>query len=1071
MTREVIDTEMTGLLDSSSIDYTASPHKLKSTFKAHCLVQRNIDDPTIVKKYVGMDEIKAWAYWELPKITTFVAHNGIDYDLMALKLLKILNYEISLDPKKPSTINGKPVDIVDTLVVSKCLNPDRFGGHSLDEWGKRVGMEKIDWRAEAIQLGLIEPTAPKGAEFLTYHPDMLTYCERDTEVNVKVYWALIAEMEDWDWTFPLWLEHAVRDVVTRQSHRGFRFNRELADANVRYLDKKMEEIRLIVEPLLPPKPMGVTKLKEFIPPKVQFKKNGEPNKHIENWVAKHNGTLTKDGSHWYAQFPDSPKHWQLPMSQDEPIQTHEPSKITDTTHIKGWLVELGWQPTQYKERDLTCDSKKKKLPLDKFHAAVDRWIEQTLNSPFGRDRLEALETTRSRVREYLMKWDAKRPLKVYTNPTITVGMDKEIDPQLLKLADKFPHAKLVSEYLTYAHRRNSILGGGVDPDDVDDDDEFAGKGYLASERITQDGRIPTPADSCGAGTSRFKHRLVANIPRITSLYGGEMREMFGSDVEAGYYQLGYDFASLEAMIESHYCRRYDPTGEYCESLVLEKPNDVHTKTAAKISQEIGQPFSRQSAKPVKYACVPMDTQALTRRGWKHYHELNIGDEVLGYNQETGSKEWTTVEHLFKQQDEVVEFGHKWFKVRATKDHRWFVKQRREFSTGNSCKSIRKAVNEVRTTIQLNSESNIVVNAPMNPHSDRLSSNQLYVAGSKRNFNWTTRVLQMSQPERVAFLEGFMIADGYCQEGRWQWSQNTGELAEAALLATYLVHDGVVQVRNVTDSPSPMINCILGKTSHRTMQTTVMTSQGVQDVWCMQTGLGSWVMRQGNTITITGNCAYGAQPPRVAKTVGCSLELGAKIHAAYWESARPLALLGEKLKDYWSKTGGKKFILGLDGRKIPTRSASALINSLFQSAGVICAKLAMVMHERKLREEGLVVDFFEEDWQNKAFVQQMIAYHDEAQMEVHKSLIKWKFVPVKSWEDEEEVEAAEKELKEFKANNPGWSEIGHSDKACYIGYCRAGELIQEVVKEVSKFFKLNVTLSADYILGRNWGECH
>lgn len=806
MTREVVDTEMTGLLDSTTIDYTASPHKLKEHFKCHCLVMRNADDPTIVKKYVGMDEIMSWAYWELPKITEFIAHNGIDYDLLALKLLGILTYEISLDPEKPSTINGKPCKITDTLVVSKCLNPDRYGGHSLDEWGKRVGMEKIDWRAKAIELGLIDPTAPKGAEFATYHPEMLVYCERDTEVNVKVYWALIEEMGDWNWTFPLWLEHAVRDVVTRQSHRGFWFDATLAESNVRYLDQRMEEIRQIVEPLLPPKPMGVTKLKEFIPPKAQFKKNGEPNKHIENWVAKHGGTLEQEDGRWVAYIDG--KMWHLPMSQDVPIKTHEPSKITDTTHIKGWLVELGWQPTQYKERDLTCDTKKKKLPLDKFQAAVERWVEQTLNSPFCRDRLDALETTKSRVREYLMKWDQKRPLKVYTNPTITVGMDKEIDPALLKLADKFPHAKLVSEYLTYAHRRNSILGGGVDPDDVDDDDEFAGKGFLAAERIAQDGRIPTPADSCGAGTSRFKHRLVANIPRISSLFGDKMRAMFCADVKAGYFQLGYDFSSLESRIESHYCHRYDSTGEYCASLILEKPHDVHTKTAEAISKAIGQPFTRQSAKPVKYAC-----------------------------------------------------------------------------------------------------------------------------------------------------------------------------------------------------------------------------------------------------------AYGAQPARVAKTVGCSLEVGATIHAAYWEAAKPLALLGEKLKDYWTKTGGKKYILGLDGRKIPTRSASALINSLFQSAGVICAKFSAVLLERKLKDAGLLADFFVDDWKSKPFVQSMCMYHDEQQLEVHKSLIKWK------------VFETESEAAEFKKNNAGWSEIGHSDKGYYIGWCVVGSMITESVLECSRHFKLNIDLGAEYILGRNWGDCH
>jgi hypothetical protein len=122
------------------------------------------------------------------------------------------------------------------------------------------------------------------------------------------------------------------------------------------------------------------------------------------------------------------------------------------------------------------------------------------------------------------------------------------------------------------------------------------------------------------------------------------------------------------------------------------------------------------------------------------------------------------------------------------------------------------------------------------------------------------------------------------------------------------------------------------------------------------------------------CTYGARPKRVAKTVGCNEELGEKIFTAFWLAAQPLAKLMEKVTEYWNTTGGKKFVLGIDGRKIPTRSASALVNSLFQSAGVICAKRAMVIHDRLIKAENLGVDFWLDDWKNKVFVQQLIAYH-------------------------------------------------------------------------------------------------
>jgi hypothetical protein len=109
--------------------------------------------------------------------------------------------------------------------------------------------------------------------------------------------------------------------------------------------------------------------------------------------------------------------------------------------------------------------------------------------------------------------------------------------------------------------------------------------------------------------------------------------------------------------------------------------------------------------------------------------------------------------------------------------------------------------------------------------------------------------------------------------------------------------------------------------------------------------------------------------------------------------------------------------------------------------------------------------------------------DEAQMEMHKSFVKWKLVKIEGvWQvpdpdkpgkmkDSPEVEAGKKLLKEFKAANPGWSEIGHTDTHLFIGLCEAGKMIQESVVETSRYYKLNVTLAADYILGRTWGACH
>lgn len=769
--RVVLDIEANNLLNSESIDYTASPYKLKDSFKIHLIVCKDIDTNEL---HIFRKEA---VYKDFPKfykgLTTVIWHNGINYDGLAIKLALGLDYTV-----EPDTICGKPCEIIDTLVESKCLNPDRLGGHSLESWGKRLGSAKIDFH-----------------DFSAWTQEMEDYCIQDVELTHKVYKALQAEKGTWPWSGPIALEKAVAEIITRQEHRGFKFDSELANELVRDLDEKLANISREVEPILPAKPLAKTAQADYTPPKTQFLKSGEISKHMRSFIEKHSGTLVERVVTLYG------KEYTLPMLC-EPIVTTQPATLKDTTHIKEWLVStFKWSPTQYKERDLTVNAKKQKLNQADYEKAVNKYVEQTLASAFCNDRLEHLEMNRANILKKLLAKDISRPVKVLTNPTFTVGQEKELCPSLIALEQEFPHTRKIVEFLTYSHRRNSILGGGIDPDS---DDFEAETGFLANVR--PDGRIPTPADTCGAGTSRFKHRICANIPRSTSLYGDKMRSLFGADEDN--FQIGYDFDSLEAKIEAHYCYKYEGGPEYGESLTAEKPNDCHTVLASYISDLIQKPFPRGTAKSVKYGC-----------------------------------------------------------------------------------------------------------------------------------------------------------------------------------------------------------------------------------------------------------SYNAQPKRVMKIVGCDEKTANVIFDAFWTKASPLKELKENMQRYWETKGEKKFLLGIDGRKLPIRSKGNVINTAFQSAGVICAKRAMVLHDRKLKEAGFAVDFFSQDWKNTDFAQQMIAYHDEAQIEITKGFVKFKMFKT------------EEEAKAFRKENQTWGEVSHTERGWYSAYSRVGELAVESVVEAGRYYKLNVDLSAGYIIHKNWYGCH
>ncbi|MNZ61197.1 DNA polymerase I [compost metagenome] len=527
------------------------------------------------------------------------------------------------------------------------------------------------------------------------------------------------------------------ELITRQEHRGFMFDKGLAEECLRELDEMMEERRVKIEAIIPDRPATKKVMGDFSAPKNQFKKNGEPSANLLKFVEKVDGKLLECDdvpSGYRLEFRG--KQYDLPLDPESPLVTTMKATINDTTHIKEWLVGLGWSPLEYKEKDLTVDSRKIKLSQEKLEAAISRYIEQTISSNFMRDRMDFLEIpyprsiTPEQAKIKLQMYFGKRMerrggIKVQTNPSFTTGQEKEICKNLKALSESSDELRCITditEYLTYRHRRNSILGGGVSFEDFEEDDAETSKGYLAN--IRDDGRIPTPAGTCDAATSRMRHRLVVNVPRSTSLYGENMRALFMADSNIS-WQLGYDFSSLEARIEGHYCWEHekDENKAYCNSLIQEKPNDVHTMMAKRISEIIASDFGRSPAKNVKYGCT-----------------------------------------------------------------------------------------------------------------------------------------------------------------------------------------------------------------------------------------------------------YGAQAAKVAKTIGAPLAVGQQVFDAFWEAAEPLAKLKDALKRQWEKKYAKRRIEGIDGRLVPTRSAHAILNSLFQGGGVVCAKLVMVYHDRLAAAEGMIVDFFTESLSGRKYWQQMIAMH-------------------------------------------------------------------------------------------------
>lgn len=95
-----------------------------------------------------------------------VGHNIIDFDCPALEKL----FDVKFNNFK-----------LDTLVLSRLLDPDRYGGHSLKAWGKRLGYLKGDYgETEDNSIDVWED----------FNEPMYKYCKKDVQLTTKVLYKL-----------------------------------------------------------------------------------------------------------------------------------------------------------------------------------------------------------------------------------------------------------------------------------------------------------------------------------------------------------------------------------------------------------------------------------------------------------------------------------------------------------------------------------------------------------------------------------------------------------------------------------------------------------------------------------------------------------------------------------------------------------------------------------------------------------------------------------------------------------------------------------------------------------------
>ena len=233
----------------------------------------------------------------MDKCDHLAGHNVINFDFAVLK--KLYNY----------VYEGK---VTDTFILSQLANPDRVGGHSVDNWSKIIGKEQKvvheDWSK--------------------FTPAMLTRCRVDTSIQCDIYRHLQEELKPnqqigIDWTESIDLEHAIAFIVADQEHYGAPFNTPKAIEYEKLLSGLLEEIEVDVN-------------------KVLGFRVSKPNTHLTR-IFKKDGTYQQNIVDWFEEEFIENKAVGGPFSKVE-FEQIRPSMYEA---VKKRYIQLGWIPTQF----------------------------------------------------------------------------------------------------------------------------------------------------------------------------------------------------------------------------------------------------------------------------------------------------------------------------------------------------------------------------------------------------------------------------------------------------------------------------------------------------------------------------------------------------------------------------------------------------------------------------------------------------------------------------------------------------------------------------------------------------
>lgn len=335
------DIEANGLLDHPELRF-------------HCGVTEDVFTGEVIEYRPEnvLDYIKALEAEAAKPDGLIVFHNGISYDIPALARMK-------------KELTGKNLNIprkrvLDTLVLSRLIHANlkdtdagllrrgilpgkRYGSHSLEAWGYRLGEMKGEYKDDFKKACLADGTEyVDGMEWAHFNQPMMDYCVQDVRVTTKLVKHLMQDTYYFrgnEGIRAVVLEHEAAWTLAQMVRNGFPFDKEAAERL--YMELAAERSDLLVkliktfgswyepkggsEPFLHPKTGKV--LEKY--PMVKTAKAGSPDYNADGKTKSK--TLYVKGAMY------------------TPIQ-HVTFQPTSRPNIIKVLKDAGWEPTEFTDK-------------------------------------------------------------------------------------------------------------------------------------------------------------------------------------------------------------------------------------------------------------------------------------------------------------------------------------------------------------------------------------------------------------------------------------------------------------------------------------------------------------------------------------------------------------------------------------------------------------------------------------------------------------------------------------------------------------------------------------------------